>query len=227
MKELLNKETNILKSNEIIKSNINNSELNLILQLYKQGIDKVLEELSTKKKVLSEQYGHDIIGNITSRMKTPKSIYKKMKKKNLPMNFESLVDNINDIAGIRIVCNFTNDIFIIKEAISEIEGLFIIEEKNYINKPKKSGYSAYHLIVEVPININEQIIYVKAEIQIRTLLMDCWASAEHTIKYKTNKKLSKIDSRKLSTYAKIIKNIEKSIMKIYKKQTSKKIRVEN
>jgi len=143
------------------------------------------------------------------------------------MNFESLVENINDIAGIRIVCNFTNDIYTIKKAISEIEGLFIIEEKNYINKPKKSGYSAYHLIVEIPINVEEHVVYIKVEIQIRTMLMDCWASAEHTIKYKTNKKISRLDSRKLSTYAKIIKNIEKSIMRIYKKQNSKKIRAEN
>ena len=162
-------------------------------------------------------YGYDIISNITSRIKTPQSIINKMKKKHYELNYKNLAKKIDDIAGIRIICPLQSDIFVIKNIIEEMENVRIIEEKDYIKSPKRSGYSAYHLIVEVPIEFKEKILYVKVEIQIRTMAMDLWANAEHKIRYKTNKKVSWIDSRKLSFYAKLINLLDKKVIRMYRK----------
>ena len=162
-------------------------------------------------------YGYDIISNITSRIKTPQSIINKMKKKHYELNYKNLAQKIDDIAGIRIICPFQSDIFVMKNIIEEMENVRIIEEKDYIKSPKRSGYSAYHLIVEVPIEFKEKILYVKVEIQIRTMAMDLWATAEHKIRYKTNKKVSWIDSKKLSIYAKLINLVDKIVISMYRK----------
>lgn len=219
MKDLINKETKIIRNNELINTNISNKELNLIMEVYRKGLEITFEQCTKLKQTLNEYYGYDMINNITSRIKSPKSIINKMKKKKYDMTYKNLIEKINDIAGIRIVCSFKDDIYKIKNIISKMDGIHIIQEKDYIKKAKKSGYSAYHMIIGVPIQINKKIIYVKVEIQIRTMLMDFWASVEHKIKYKTDKKLSKIDSRKLSLYAKIINLLGDNIMKIYRKQT--------
>lgn len=219
MKDLINKKTKIIKNNELINTNINNKEFNLIMDVYRKGLDITLEQCIKLKQSLNEYYEYDVINNITSRIKTPESIINKMKKKKYDITYENLIEKINDIAGVRIVCSFKDDIYIIKNIISKIDGIHIIQEKDYVKKEKKSGYSAYHMIIGVPIQINDEIIYIKVEIQIRTMLMDFWASAEHKVKYKADKKLSKIDSIKLSLYAKIINILGDNIMKIYRKQT--------
>lgn len=126
------------------------------------------------------------------------------------------------IAGAGVICNHKDDIYKIKKCISQIDEIKILKEKDYIKHPKKSGYSAYHMIVEVPIKINNQFIYIKVEIQIRTKLMDFWASIEHTVKYKTDKKLSTNDSAILTAYAKIINKIGDNMTKIYRKQNEEK-----
>jgi len=160
-------------------------------------------------------YGYDIINNITSRIKTPQSILNKMKKKHYDLNYKNLVQNIDDIAGIRITCPLKNDIIAIKEIIEEMEDIKVIQEKDYIKNPKESGYSAFHLIVEVPINFKEKELYVKCEIQIRTMAMDFWATAEHKMRYKTKKKISWLDSQKLSWYAKIINMLDTKLSRLY------------
>ena len=132
-----------------------------------------------------------------------------------------MIENINDIAGVRIICNYKDDIYKIRNIIRKQKDIRILIEKDYIKKAKKSGYSAYHIIAEVPVKIKEKTIPIKVEIQIRTVLMDFWANTEHKVKYKTKKKLSNIDSMKLSIYAKIINIINDKIMKIYRKQNAK------
>lgn len=167
-----------------------------------------------------QYYGYDVINNISSRIKTPQSILKKMKEKNYELTYENLINYINDIAGIRIVCPMKSDIELIKDIIYKIPNIEILKEKNYIEKAKKSGYSAFHLIVEVPLNYKEQTVYVKVEIQIRTMAMDFWATTEHKIKYKASRKVSIFDSKKLEIYAKIINKIDEKMSKIYRKHTS-------
>ena len=137
-----------------------------------------------------------------------------MKKKNYDLNYEELIKNINDVAGIRIVCPFKTDIFKIKEVIEKNSNLEILEVKDYVNTPKKSGYSGLHIIAQTPVNIGDTVAQVKVEIQIRTMAMDFWSTTEHKIKYKAKNKLSIIDSIKMVQYAKIVNKLDEKITKI-------------
>lgn len=195
-----------------------NKNFNELMEVYKQAKEKIEEVLLLVKYAAKQYYGYDVINNITSRIKSPQSIVNKMKKKKYDLTYENLINYINDIAGIRIVCPMKSDIELIKNIIHKIPNIEILKEKNYLQKAKKSGYSAYHLIIEVPLEYKGQTVYVKVEIQIRTMAMDFWATNEHKIKYKTNNKISSVDSKKLEIYAKLINKIDEKISKIYKKQ---------
>ena len=155
-----------------------------------------------------------VIDHTMSRIKKPESIIKKLESKNCDLTYRNLVENINDIAGLRVVCSFKNDIFTIVDVLKNMPDLNIISEKDYVTKPKKSGYSSYHLIVEVPVPFMKQIIPVKSEIQIRTMAMDFWASLEHDLKYKTNNKISKKVSNELVKCAKIINQMDNQMITI-------------
>ena len=193
-------------------------EFNKLMNLYEKAANKLLEELYMLKEYLKSTYDYDVINTISSRIKTPQSILNKMNKKKYKLNYKNLIQNIDDIAGVRIACPIKSDIFTIKRAIENMEDIRIIEEKDYISQPKESGYSAYHLIVEVPIEFKDKEIYVKCEIQIRTMAMDFWATAEHKMRYKSKKKLSWFDSQKLSWYAKILNMLDTKLSTIYAKQ---------
>lgn len=179
------------------------------------NLEKIMKSLQRETK---EKYGYDMINTVTSRIKTPQSILNKMQRKKYALNYKNMIDSINDIAGVRVVCPLKSDIKKIKRLLKEIPDIDIIEEKDYIRKPKKSGYSGYHLIMEIPVNYKEHDILVKAELQIRTMAMDFWATVEHKARYKTKNKLSFFDSKKLSLYAKILNLMDNKIVKIYQKQ---------
>ena len=188
------------------------------MSLYDKALEQVEEELTQIKKSFNKIYGYDIINNITTRIKTPNSIVNKMQKKHYEMNYKNLIENINDIAGVRVTCPLKNDIYKTVNVIKQIPNVRIIKIKDYIKKPKESGYSGYHLIVETDVEINGEIIPVKVEIQLRTMAMDFWATNEHKMKYKSTKKLSFWDSRKLTIYAKLVNFLDNKIMRIHKKQ---------
>lgn len=216
MEDILRNESDLVKSNELIKKSYN--EFELILEIYIKALNSLELELNKLKKLLNEYYKYDVITNITSRIKTPQSIVNKMKKKKLDITYENMIEHINDIAGVRIICNYKDDIYKIRDIIRKQDKIRIVKEKDYIKKAKKSGYSAYHMIIEVPIKVKEEIIYIKTEIQIKTALMDFWATTEHKIKYKSNKKISSIDSARLSMYGRIVNIISDKMTKIFKKQ---------
>ena len=191
--------------------------------IYKQGMEQVQNELMEVQTSLNKIHDYDVISNINSRIKTPESIIKKMKKKNYDLNYKNLISNVNDIAGVRIVCPFKDDIVKVKNVLENNSKLEILEEKDYINKPKISGYSGYHIIAQTPVDIGtEQIANVKVEIQIRTMAMDFWSTTEHKIKYKANNKLSKKDSKKMVMYAKMINRMDEKISKLNSKYDDKK-----
>lgn len=194
------------------------------MNIYQVASNQVFQELMELKENLHRLYGYNVINNITSRIKTPMSIVNKMKKKNYEINYKNLIENINDVAGIRIICPMKSDIYTIIDLIELMPNIKIIETKDYISKPKKSGYSGYHIIAETPINLAEKEILVKVEIQIRTMAMDFWATNEHKIKYKTDKKLSFIDSKKLTLYAKLLNILDNKIMKLHQKQKTKELK---
>lgn len=179
------------------------------------NLEKIMKSLQRETK---EKYGYDMINTVTSRIKTPQSILNKMQRKKYALNYKNMIDSINDIAGVRVVCPLKSDIKKIKRLLKEIPDIDIIEEKDYIRKPKKSGYSGYHLIMEIPVNYKEHDVLVKVELQIRTMAMDFWATIEHKARYKTKNKISFFDSKKLSLYAKILNLMDNKIVKIYQKQ---------
>ncbi len=175
-----------------------------------------IKELKTKIEILQEEskifYDYELIDHINTRIKTPESIINKMKKKGYKFTYKEMINNINDIAGIRIICPLKKDIFTIKDLIEKLSGVNILKEKDYVTNPKKTGYSSYHLIVEIPINLSKEIIYVKVEIQIRTLAMDFWANLEHKTRYKPEQKVDKKVSKELEKCAKIIDKIDNQMM---------------
>lgn len=178
-----------------------------------------IKELEVKINIMKEQfnyfYNYNLINNVTSRIKEPKSIIKKMKKKNYEITYKEMIEKINDVAGIRIICPLKQDIFIVKEMIKSFPNCTIIKEKDYITNPKKSGYSSYHLIVEVPVNIGQNIYPVKVEIQICTMAMDFWSNLEHEVKYKPTKKLSSKISKELVACAQLVNKLDDKMMRIY------------
>ena len=169
------------------------------------------------KTSLNKVYKYNVINNIECRIKTPDSIINKMKRKNYDLNYKALISNINDVAGIRIICPFKTDIPKIKEVIEKNSSIDVLEIKDYMKAPKKSGYSGLHIIGQIPVDIGGTSANVKMEIQVRTMAMNFWATTEHKIKYKAQNKLSKIDSKKMIFYAKIINEIDNKISKINEK----------
>ena len=171
-----------------------------------------IKELETKFEILKNEfkifYDYNLIDHINTRIKSSESIIQKMEKREIPLTYKNMIENINDIAGIRIVCPLKKDISIIKDLIRKFPNIHVIKEKDYITYPKKSGYSSYHLIVEIPINLSKQNIYVKIEIQIRTIAMDFWANLEHKMKYKSKEKIDKKEEKAWVNCAKLIHKLD-------------------
>lgn len=150
--------------------------------------NSALKEIGTKLEILNDEFQHvhryNPIEHIKSRIKTPESIVKKLKKNGYESTIENMVKYVNDIAGIRIICSFTTDIYRIAEMLTNQNDIKVLSVKDYIKNPKSSGYKSYHMIVSIPIYLSDRIIEAKVEIQIRTVAMDFWASLEHKIHYK-------------------------------------------
>lgn len=150
--------------------------------------NSALKQISTKLEILNDEFQHvhryNPIEHIKSRIKTPESIVKKLKKHGYESTIDNMVKYINDIAGIRVICSFTSDIYRIAEMISNQSDIKVISVKDYIVNPKASGYKSYHMLVSVPVYLSDRIENTKVEIQIRTVAMDFWASLEHKIHYK-------------------------------------------
>ncbi len=191
------------------------------MSVYQKALEQTVNELNNLKMSLNNIYGHEVINHITYRIKTPTSIIKKMNRKNYQLNYQNLVQHINDIAGVRIICPLKSDISTIVNIMKQLPDIKVIKEKDYITNPKESGYSGYHLIAEVQVQVEEKKIPVKVEIQLRTMAMDFWATNEHKVKYKTNRKLSSLDSKKMVVYAKILNFIDEKVAKLYQKQSKK------
>jgi putative GTP pyrophosphokinase len=147
-----------------------------------------LKQINTKIEILNDEFQqvhrYNPIEHIKARIKTSESIVKKLKRHGYESTIENMVKYINDIAGIRVICSFTADIYQIADMISNQSDIRVIAVKDYIMNPKASGYRSYHMVVTVPVYLSDRIIDTKVEIQIRTVAMDFWASLEHKIQYK-------------------------------------------
>ncbi|MCX4305611.1 MAG: GTP pyrophosphokinase family protein [Acetatifactor sp.] len=147
-----------------------------------------LRQIETRMEILNDEFQHvhqyNPIEHIKARIKTPESIVKKLKRNGYESTIDNMVKYINDIAGIRIICSFTSDIYRIADMICKQKDIKVVARKDYITFPKASGYKSYHMIVTIPVYLSDRTVDTKVEIQIRTVAMDFWASLEHKIHYK-------------------------------------------
>ncbi len=149
-----------------------------------------LLEVETKFKVLNQQFSleqeHNPIETIKTRLKSVESIIGKLQRKNLPLDIDVVEENIFDVAGIRVICPFINDIYCLADCLLQQDDVKLIEKKDYIKNPKPNGYRSLHLIIETPIFLQDEKRMMKVEVQFRTIAMDFWASLEHRMRYKKN-----------------------------------------
>lgn len=193
---------------------VNSKDFEKIMFIYKVAIKEIQSKLEILKDEYEMFYNYDLIDHINTRIKSPESILKKMNDKGINYTYKEMIKNINDIAGIRVICPLKKEIYSIRNLITNLPGIKILKEKDYVQNPKKSGYSSYHMIIEVPVTLSKSVVYAKVEIQIRTLAMDFWASLEHKMKYKPEKEITKADSKELVQCAKIINKLDNKMMVI-------------
>ena len=147
-----------------------------------------LKSINTKIEILNNEfiqlYNYTPIEHVTSRLKTPESIVKKLKNDGVDVTIENMVEHLNDIAGVRIICSFMSDIYPIADMIAKQADITVLHVKDYIRSPKTNGYKSYHMIVSVPVYLSDGRVDTKVDIQIRTIAMDFWAALEHKIAYK-------------------------------------------
>ena len=159
-------------------------QMQQMMLLYESGI----REIKTKLDILSDESRisgkPSPIDSIKSRIKSPRSIISKLKRRGFPITLQSMIDNLNDIGGIRVICPFIEDIYTVADMLMRQDDLTLIEKKDYIANPKPNGYRSLHLIVETPIFLHDQKRMMRVEVQFRTISMDWWASLEHKIRYK-------------------------------------------
>ncbi len=155
-------------------------------------------EIETKFRVLNEEfsiyYDKNPIESIKSRVKSTESLMRKLRRKQLPITLESIEENIMDVAGVRVVCSFVEDIYMLADCLLRQDDVILVREKDYIKNPKASGYRSLHLIVKVPIFLHNQKRYMNVEVQLRTIAMDFWASLEHKLRYKKNIPESEVEA---------------------------------
>lgn len=178
-----------------------------------------LREMSAKLENLDDycqgHFDHNPIHHMESRIKNPQSILEKMTRKGYEFSFDSLRKNIYDIAGIRVVCNYINDIYQIINLLSKQKDLNPLLKKDYIVNPKESGYRSLHIVFSIEMYLDDEVKHVPVEIQFRTLAMDMWASLEHELRYKSNNSLSEADKKNLKQYSDDLYNVDLNMQRIY------------
>lgn len=177
-----------------------------------------LKEIGTKLEILNDEFQHvhqyNPIEHIKSRIKTSESIVKKLKKHGYESTIDNMIRYVNDIAGIRIICSFTTDIYRIAEMLERQNDIRILSVKDYIRNPKASGYKSYHMIVSIPIYLSEKRVDVKVEIQIRTVAMDFWASLEHKINYKFDVNVPEHIKTELHACARMVSELDAKMLSL-------------
>lgn len=162
----------------------NRKPFNLLMSYYECAIMEIETKFKVLNHELSLEYDANPIESIKTRVKSYDSILKKIRRKNIALNLDSIEENLRDIAGVRVICSFPDDIYKLAESFLKQDDITLIERKDYIKNPKPSGYRSLHLIVQVPIFLQNEKKMVNVEVQFRTIAMDFWASLDHKMRYK-------------------------------------------
>ena len=157
---------------------------NDLMMQYRSAIMVIEAKLKVLYEEFAQEYNRNPFEPIKSRLKSADSIYEKLERKGYPVTVESIRENLNDVAGVRVICSFPDDIYRLASLLTRQEDMVLVSEKDYIKNPKPNGYRSLHLILDVPIFLSSEKKYIKAEVQFRTIAMDFWASLEHKLKYK-------------------------------------------
>ena len=174
--------------NQVVKNPIleNVNSLLRMEQLYEAGIKEIRTKLEILDSEFKVKYDHNPIHHIESRLKKPESIIKKAIDKDVTLTEKEIMRHIHDIAGIRVICNYIDDVYVVAQLLINQDDIKLIKIKDYIQNPKDNGYRSLHLVLEVPIFLAEGVQPIHVEVQLRTIAMDFWASLEHKLKYKTD-----------------------------------------
>ena len=202
-----------------------NSQQAVMDQMYKfieleHLYDSAIREVKTKLEIIDSEfrtkYSYNPIHHIEDRLKSPESMFKKLQRQNLPFTVESVRENLFDIAGVRVICNYIEDIYQVADLLTAQDDVTLIKRKDYIANPKANGYRSLHLVIETPVYLSEQKELVNVEVQIRTIAMDFWASLEHELKYKTDTEVSAELAEQLRVCAETIAQTDLKMQQIYR-----------
>lgn len=184
------------------------SEFRELMMKYNAAIREIQTKLEILNDELSLNNRHSPIENIISRIKKPMSIAKKLKDSDKAITLESIVENLNDVAGIRVICSFVDDIYKVAKMLASQDDITVLKVKDYIKNPKPNGYRSYHMIVEVPVFFSDSKQPMRVEVQIRTIAMDFWASLEHQLKYKGKDSITENNIADNNATEKIVKELK-------------------
>lgn len=183
-----------------------------------QPYNDALESIKVRIDALNQDYrrknSNYPIHNIQSRIKKKESIFKKLEKRGLEVSFTGAKEFLTDIAGLRVICYFEEDVYAVESMIKRQSDIIVVKECDYIKEPKASGYKSYHLVVAIPVYYSDSTEYYPVEIQLRTISMDFWASMEHRICYKRDENNGRCTSGELVNYAKQLEDIEKQMRQL-------------
>lgn len=185
-----------------------------VIFLYKSALKQIDTKIDILNDEFQQRHKYNPIEHIKSRIKTPESIVKKLKRHGYESNIDNMVRYVNDIAGIRITCSFTSDMYLIADMISKQSDITILSIKDYMKNPKESGYRSYHMIVSVPVFLSDSVIETKVEIQIRTVAQDFWATLEHKMHYKFEGNGPESITKELKECAKYIADLDKRMQEL-------------
>ena len=189
-------------------------EFQQIMMVYESAIKQIETKLDILNKENKVSGRRNPIETVKSRIKSPQSIASKLEKKKLPVTFDSMVENLHDIAGVRVICPYISDIYSVRDMLLKQPDITLLEEKDYIKNPKESGYRSLHLVIEIPVYLSESTHNVKVEIQLRTIAMDFWACLEHELHYKTTTNVPESIRRELFRVAETIAMTDREMEEI-------------
>ena len=191
-------------------------QLQQVMMLYEAGIREIktkLDTLNDESRICGKSSPIDAI---KSRIKTPRSIIGKLKRRGFPITLQSMLENLNDIGGIRVICPFIENIYTVADMLIRQDDLTLIERKDYIANPKPNGYRSLHLILQVPIFLSDRTQPVRIELQLRTIAMDFWASLEHQLRYKSDVQAPAHVSADLKACADVIAATDEEMQRLAK-----------
>ena len=187
-----------------------------MMQLYDGAIREVRTKLEVLDAEFSVRYARNPIHHIDSRLKSPVSIREKLRRKGYPQTLESAEENLTDIAGVRIVCNYLEDIYRVADLLVRQRDVELVARRDYIENPKESGYRSLHLVIRIPVFLSSHTELVPVEVQIRTIAMDFWASLEHQLRYKSDQETTQLLRQRLQKCAEASAALDREMQSIYR-----------